>query len=145
MAAETLDSVAELVLAEDDPDDRFIILRALRRIRPTLRVVEVRDGVELVEYLASRTEGVLPGLVLLDLNMPRMTGREALAMMRADGRLRGLPVAVMSTSIEPEDMRSVQALGVSAFMSKPDGFAALVHVMEKLLGDHFGRAPGVED
>lgn len=144
MPAETLDPVAELVVAEDDPEDRFIILRAIRRVRPGLRVVELRDGIELLEYLVSCAEGGLPRLVLLDLNMPRMNGREALTAMRADARLREQPVAILSTSIEPEDLRSVEALGVSTFLGKPDGFAALVCMLEKLLADHFVRPPGPE-
>ena len=127
---------APLVLAEDDPEDRFLVRRALQRIRPGLRVIEVRDGIKLLEHLAARADDDLPRLVLLDLNRPRMNGREALAALRADARLKGLRVAALSTSIEPEDMRSVRALGVSVFLSKPDGFSALLRVLTALLDEH---------
>lgn len=142
MPAELQGPAADLLLAEDDPEDRFMILRALRRARPGLRVAEVRDGIEAVEYLEAHIDAGLPRLVLLDLNMPRLSGREVLVAMRADARLRGLPVAVLSTSIEPEDVRSVETLGVSTFLSKPEGFAQLLQMMENLLRDHLGRAPG---
>ena len=135
---------ANVVLAEDDPEDRFMILRALRRARPALRVTEVRDGIELIDYLASRDEGGLPNLILLDLNMPRMNGREALVAIRGNARLAALSVVVLSTSIEPEDMHCVQALGVSKFLSKPEAFRSLVRILDVLLLEHFGPAQDLE-
>lgn len=124
---------AELVLAEDDPDDRFLIVRALQRIRPSLQVAQVCDGIELIEHLRARAAGLLPRLVLLDLNMPCMDGREVLALLHADPQLRAIPVVVLSTSVEREDLDRVRALGAADFISKPDDFSKTVQVLSALL------------
>lgn len=125
----------ELLIADDDPDDRFMILRALGRCRATLAVHAVRDGVEVMEQLqALRAAGLpLPRLLLLDLNMPRMDGREVLAALKADAGLRALPVVVLSTSVEAEDLQRAYADGATSFISKPDGFAQLVTTMRTLV------------
>ena len=122
-----------LVLAEDDPDDRFLIVRALRRIRPSLQIMQVCDGIELIEHLRARAAGVLPQLVLLDLNMPRMDGREVLALLHADPVLCTIPVVVLSTSVEREDLEQARALGAADFISKPDDFSRTVEVLRALL------------
>jgi len=128
----------DLLIADDDPDDRFMILRALRRCRETLAVHAVRDGVEVMEQLqALRAAGQpLPRLLLLDLNMPRMDGREVLAALKADAGLRSLPVVVLTTSVEAEDLKRAYADGATSFISKPDGFAQLVTTMRTLV-DHW--------
>lgn len=125
----------ELLIADDDPDDRFMILRALGRCRETLAVHAVRDGIEVMEQLqALRAAGLpLPRLLLLDLNMPRMDGREVLAALKADAGLRALPVVVLSTSVEAEDLQHAYADGATSFISKPDGFAQLVTTMRTLV------------
>lgn len=141
MAIETDSLEAELVLAEDDPDDRFLIVRALKRVRPALRVMQVCDGTELIEYLRARASGVLPQLVLLDLNMPRMDGREVLALLHADARLRTIPVVVLSTSVEREDLERARALGAADFISKPDEFSKTVGVLSALLAQRLPLEP----
>ena len=133
---------AELVLAEDDPDDRFLIVRALQRLRPQLPVTEVSDGIELLAHLRARATDALPRLVLLDLNMPRMDGREVLALLHADTRLCAIPVVVLSTSVEREDFDRARALGAADFISKPDDFSKTVEVLGALLARRLSPETG---
>lgn len=139
-------AAADLVLAEDDPEDAFMILRALRRCRADLGIQTVRDGVALIEHLNERLAmgRALPQLVLLDLNMPRMDGREVLAAMKADARLSAVPVVVLTTSIEHEDRDRAQRLGAAGYLTKPDGFGLLVELLRTLTEQWFGAAPVAE-
>ncbi|MGQ0528857.1 MAG: response regulator [Panacagrimonas sp.] len=123
----------DVVLADDDADDQFMIRRALCRCCPGLAVHGVRDGLELMDYLQHRSPALLPRLVLLDLNMPRMDGREALRALRADPRLYGLSVVVLTTSVQKSDQLGVTALGASDFVSKPDGFVELCDSLKRTL------------
>ena len=99
-----------LVMAEDDPDDRFLLQRALRRVAPSLSPLLLSDGVELMQHLGNR-EAPLPRLLLLDLNMPRMDGLEVLLRLRADARLSAIPAVVLTTSGESENLARVRASG----------------------------------
>ncbi len=130
-----------LLLAEDDPDDRFMVLRALQRARAGLSVATVSDGIELVEYLDRLTPEALPRLLILDLNMPRMDGRQVLERMRDEPRWKTVPVVVLTTSVEPEDAQRVRTLGAAGFISKPDEFGTLIRVLARLLDEHLGLAP----
>jgi two-component system response regulator len=124
-----------ILMADDDEDDRLLARDALAesRVHNDLRFVE--DGVELLRYL--RHEGEYadaphPGVVLLDLNMPRMDGREALEAIKADPKLRRIPVVVMTTSQAEEDILRSYELGASSFITKPITFEGLVNVMKAL-------------
>jgi two-component system response regulator len=125
-----------ILLADDDEDDRLMARDALREARLHNDLRTVADGVELLEYL--RHEGAYtnpesapaPGLVLLDLNMPRMDGREALREIKQDRALRTLPVVVLTTSKAEEDIVRTYELGVNSFISKPVTFLGLVEVMK---------------
>jgi len=125
-----------ILLADDDEDDRLMTRDALREARLHNDLHTVVDGVELLEYL--RNEGAYknpetapwPGLVLLDLNMPRMDGREALQEIKRDPALRALPVVVLTTSKAEEDIVRTYELGVNSFISKPVTFMGLVEVMK---------------
>ena len=125
-----------ILLADDDEDDRLMTRDALREARLHNDLRTVVDGVELLEYLrhqgAYREPGSAPwpGLVLLDLNMPRMDGREALREIKGDPRLRTLPVVVLTTSKAEEDIVRTYELGVNSFISKPVTFLGLVDVMK---------------
>lgn len=127
-----------ILMAEDDADDRLLAQEALEesRVLNQLRVVE--DGKELMEYLhregryADTDSYPYPGLVLLDLNMPRMDGREALKEMKRDPRLKRIPVVVLTTSKSEEDLVRSYDLGASSYISKPVTFAGLVDVMKSL-------------
>ena len=125
-----------ILLADDDEDDRLMTRDALRDARLSNELRTVIDGVDLLAYL--RREGEYsdpassprPGLILLDLNMPRMDGREALAEIKADPELRSIPVVVLTTSKAEEDVVRSYDLGVNSFITKPVTFLGLVEVMK---------------
>jgi len=127
-----------ILVADDDADDRMMARDALDECRLTNRVDFVEDGVELLSYL--RRQGryaepgatARPGLILLDLNMPKMDGREALREIKADPSLRRIPIVVMTTSKAEEDIYRTYDLGVSSYVAKPVSFEGLVDVMKAL-------------
>lgn len=127
-----------ILMADDDPDDRLMTREAFEeaRLGNDLRFVE--DGEELMDYLLRRgpyTEpktSPQPGLILLDLNMPKKDGREALQEIKADPLLRRIPVVVLTTSRAEEDILRTYDLGVSSFISKPVSFAGLTDIMKAL-------------
>lgn len=125
-----------ILMADDDEEDRDLTREALSRARLSNEVRFVGDGQELLDYL--RREGPYgedgdqaptPGIILLDLNMPKKDGREALAEIKADPRLRPIPVVVLTTSRDEEDVFRSYNLGVSSFITKPVTFGSLVEVM----------------
>ena len=127
-----------ILMADDDADDRRLTREALEesRLANDLRFVE--NGEELLEYL--RRQGAYtdpqnaprPGLILLDLNMPRMDGRTALKEMKADPDLRQIPVTVLTTSKADEDIFRSYDLGVNSYIVKPVTFEALVDILQTL-------------
>ena len=127
-----------ILIADDDADDRMMASEALEesRLANDLRFVE--DGEELLDYLYHRGrfsaegESPRPGLILLDLNMPRMDGREALREIKSDPSLRSIPVVVLTTSQAEEDIYRTYDLGVNSFITKPVQFEGLVEVMRTL-------------
>ncbi len=127
-----------ILVADDDADDRLMIRDALteNRLANDLRFVE--DGVELLHYLrrtgpfGGRADCPRPGLILLDLNMPKMDGREALREIKADPELRGIPVVVLTTSKAEEDIYRTYNLGVNSFITKPVTFESLVAITRDL-------------
>lgn len=130
--------VLPILLAEDDADDRTFAQEALREARLTNELRVVEDGQELLEYL--RHEGAYtdpataprPGLILLDLKMPRKDGLEALAEIKSDSRLRRIPVVVLTTSGADEDISRSYDLGVNSFIRKPVTFDGLVEAVRGL-------------
>lgn len=124
-----------IVLADDNEDDRLMTREALRESLVVNQLVEVEDGEELMDYLLQRgrfsppENPPRPGLILLDLNMPRKGGREALQEIRADPQLRRIPVVVLTTSQDEEDIIQTYDLGVNSFITKPVTFEALVETM----------------
>lgn len=127
-----------IVVADDDPDDRVLIREALLETRLSGDVRFVVDGEELMDYLlhrgpyAKRGESPRPSLILLDLNMPRKNGSEALAEIKSDPALRQVPVVVLSTSEAEEDVFRSYDLGANSFITKPASFGSLVEVMKNL-------------
>jgi CheY-like chemotaxis protein len=127
-----------ILLADDDADDRMMAAEALEesRLANDLRFVE--DGEELIDYLRhngkyqAADSAPRPGLILLDLNMPKMDGREALREIKADPELRSIPVIVLTTSKAEEDIYRTYDLGVNSFITKPVNFEQLVVVMKAL-------------
>src|SRR3954470_9150826 len=127
-----------ILIADDDADDRMMASEALEesRLANDLRFVE--DGEELLDYLyhrgrfAHEEDSPRPGLILLDLNMPRKDGREALREIKSDPTLRHIPIVVLTTSKAEEDIYRTYELGVNSFITKPVTFDGLVKVMGAL-------------
>jgi CheY-like chemotaxis protein len=127
-----------ILLADDDADDRLLTRDALAESRLANELRFVEDGEELMRYL--RREGrysnpdlsPCPGLILLDLNMPRKDGREALREIKSDPSLRHIPIVVLTTSKAEEDIYRTYDLGVNSFITKPVTFDGLVNVMRGL-------------
>jgi CheY-like chemotaxis protein len=133
-----------ILMAEDDADDRLLVQDAFAECGTSDRVKFVADGEELVDYLLRRGKyekaatSPRPDLILLDLNMPRKDGREALKEIRAHQELRRVPVVVFTTSRADTDIERVYELGANSFVTKPAGFDALVATVTKLTGYWFG-------
>lgn len=125
-----------ILVAEDDPDDRLLIEEALRESRLLNPIEFVEDGMDLLDFL--RHEGkyagddrpFMPGLILLDLNMPRKDGREVLKEIKSDPALRRIPVVALTTSTAEEDICRSYDSGVNAYISKPVSFSSLVQIMQ---------------
>src|SRR4051795_10132842 len=134
----TLNPPLTILLADDDEEDRAMTIDALRERRVANDIRCVADGQELVDYLfrrgdyANGADAPMPGLILLDLNMPRKDGREALAEMKTNSALRSIPVVVLTTSRAEEDIVRTYDLGVNSFISKPVTFNGLVAAMRTL-------------
>ncbi len=127
-----------ILMAEDDPDDRFLAQEALEENRLANDLHFVHDGEALMDYLYRRGQYAAldnaprPGMILLDLNMPRKGGREALKEIKTDPDLRCIPVVVLTTSEAEEDILRSYDMGANAYITKPVTFEALVEVMKAL-------------
>ena len=132
-----------LLYAEDDPDDRLLASMAHRDSGARNALIFVEDGAEALEYLrrtgrhADRSPRDFPGIVLLDLNMPGLDGRETLRIIRADPLLRTIPVVILTTSGSPEDIVASYAAGANSYLVKPSAFASLVRMFDRLAGYWF--------
>jgi CheY-like chemotaxis protein len=126
-----------ILMADDDEEDRELARDALHQARLVNDLKFVEDGQELLDYLrregdyadAGEADNPRPGIILLDLNMPKKTGREALAEIKADESLRRIPIVVLTTSKDEEDVARTYDLGASSFITKPVTFAGLVEVL----------------
>jgi len=127
-----------LLLAEDDPDDRLLTRQALEKSRLVNDLRCVEDGEELLDYLRRRgkyadpKQSPRPGLILLDLNMPRKDGREALREIKTNPELRRIPIVVLTTSNADMDIDCAYELGANSFISKPVTFDSLVNIMRTI-------------
>ena len=133
MATAGRGQAATILVADDDEDDRLMLRDALCEAQSDSDLRFVVDGVELMDFLHRRdghADAPRPSLVLLDLNMPRMDGREALAAIKGDSRLRKIPVVVLTTSKDANDVDEAYELGVNAFITKPVTYLGLVEVMK---------------
>ncbi len=127
-----------IMMADDDPDDRSMTKEALEEnfLLNELRFTE--DGAELMDYLKRRGKysnpesSPRPGVILLDLNMPKKDGRECLKEIKSDDELKSIPVIVLTTSKAEEDILRTYDLGVNSFVTKPVTFVELVEVMKNL-------------
>ena len=133
-----------ILMADDDEDDCLLAKEALAENRLANNLYFVNDGEELLDYLHNRgkfedrAQNPRPGLILLDLNMPRKDGREALREIKADPELKSIPVVILTTSKEEEDIVRSYNLGANSFISKPVSFDGLIDVMRSLGEYWFG-------
>ena len=131
-----------ILMADDDDDDRLLAQDALSESELGGNLHFVENGEDLLDYLWRRgkyeppVDAPRPGLILLDLNMPRKDGREALREIKSDPELRRIPVVVLTTSKADTDVGAIYELGANSFISKPFQFEALVNVM-KVLGEYW--------
>ncbi|PYP67834.1 MAG: two-component system response regulator [Gemmatimonadetes bacterium] len=127
-----------ILLVEDNRDDEALTLRALRKNRITNEVVVVRDGAEALEYLfgTGRYEGrdttVMPDLILLDLKLPKVDGLEVLRRLRADQGTRSLPVVILTSSTEEQDVLKGYGLGANSYIRKPVDFDEFTEAARQL-------------
>ncbi len=125
-------------MANDDEDTRFFVQESLREITVAIKIEFVENGEQVLDYLYCRGKYVgasnwhFPDLILLDLNMPRLDGREALTLIRSDPDLQQIPVVILTTSQSRGDILLCYRLGANSFISKPVTFEGLVEVMKTL-------------
>ena len=128
----------EILLVEDNPDDAELTRIAFEQARIANQLSVVKDGVEALDYLfargahAGRNPDDLPSLVLLDLNLPKLDGREVLQAIRANPATRSLPVVVLTTSTEPFDLEASYELGVNSYIRKPVDFEQFVWAVKQV-------------
>lgn len=127
-----------ILMADDDEDDRLMAEEALREAKLLNPIRFVKHGEELLDYLYFRGEytdrdsAPRPGLILLDLNMPRKDGREAIREIKEDPELKLIPIVVLTTSEAEEDIYRTYDLGVNSYITKPVAFEGLVEVMKNI-------------
>lgn len=127
-----------ILMADDDEEDCILAREALAESRLANDLYFVQDGEELMDYLyrrgqyAQESNSPRPGLILLDLNMPKKDGREALREIKTDPNLRQIPVLVLTTSKAEEDIYSSYDLGANSFITKPVKFSALVQLIKTI-------------
>ena len=128
----------DILLVEDNPDDVELTRLAFDEAQVANRLVAVGDGAEALDYLfargryADRNPDELPSIVLLDLNLPKVDGREVLQAIRSNDATRTLPVIVLTTSTEPFDVEASYALGVNSYIQKPVDFERFVWAVKQV-------------
>jgi len=136
-----LNKSLHVLIADDDPDDRLMTSEALRQSLTPSEISFVEDGEELLDYLHRRgkydsNQAPCPDLILLDLNMPKKSGIEALKEIKTDTNLKHIPIVVLTTSKGEEDIYRTYDLGVNSFVTKPVSYSSLVNTM-KIMGKYW--------
>lgn len=123
-----------ILLVEDNPDDEALTLRALRKANIANEIAVARDGVEALEYLDKRlaSGATLPQVILLDLKLPRLDGLDVLRRVRDNGRLRLLPVVILTSSTEERDRIEGYRLGANSYVRKPVDFGEFAEAVRQL-------------
>jgi CheY-like chemotaxis protein len=126
-----------ILLVEDNRDDEELAIRALKKNNIVNAVVVARDGVQAIDYLFGSAEGAssaptLPQVILLDLNLPKLNGLDVLKKIRSDQRTRFLPVVVLTSSKEEEDILNSYSLGANSYVRKPVDFGQFIEAVKTL-------------
>lgn len=127
-----------ILLVEDNPDDEALTLRAFKKSNILNEVVVARDGAEALDYLfatgayAGRDTSVVPQLILLDLKLPKVNGREVLERIRTDERTRLVPVVLLTSSREEQDLIEGYSLGANSYIRKPVDFVQFTEVIRNV-------------
>jgi CheY-like chemotaxis protein len=127
-----------ILIAEDDPDDRLLVKDAFEEIRLNTHLRFVEDGEDLMDYLCRRGRyrrqepAPKPAIIFLDLNMPKKDGREALGEIKANSKLRAIPIVILTTSKEEEEIIRSYDLGANSYVIKPMTFKELARVVKDL-------------
>ena len=133
-----------ILLVEDNPNDEELTLRALKKSQILNRVIVVRDGVEALDYLfsrgahANRPSSEIPQVILLDLKLPKIDGLEVLRAIRADDRTKLLPVVVLTSSLEDQDLINSYGLGANSYVRKPVDFEEFTRAVKQVVGYWLG-------
>jgi two-component system, response regulator len=133
-----MDSSKIILLVEDNPDDEALTLRALEKNNISNKIIVARDGVEALDFLfgtgsyADRADNLLPELILLDLKLPKLDGFEVLKELRANPRTRHLPVVILTSSKEQQDIANGYSLGANSYIRKPVDFEQFVDSVRQL-------------
>lgn len=127
-----------ILLVEDNPKDEMLTLRALKKSNVSNPIVVARDGVEALDYLfsrgvhANRPSGASPQLILLDLKLPKVDGLEVLKALRGDKRTRLIPVVILTSSVEEQDLLQGYSLGANSYVRKPVDFVQFSEAVRQL-------------
>ncbi|WP_184173572.1 response regulator [Rhabdobacter roseus] len=119
-------------MADDDADDRFLVQAAFEDNNIPYNVLFFEDGEQLLTHLKNKMNEVAPSFILLDLNMPKRDGRDVLKVLKADSRLRSIPIIIFSTSKAPDDVDSSYRLGANSYVVKPTSYEHLKDVILKI-------------
>jgi chemotaxis family two-component system response regulator Rcp1 len=132
----------EILLVEDSPSDVRLIREATKSTAPAIQITVAKDGVEAMEHLQSclRGQSQLPDLILLDLNLPRKNGREVLAEVKSDPRLRQIPVVVMTSSRSDDDIATAYRLNANCYITKPLELEQYLDIVQAIEDFWFGTA-----
>jgi two-component system, response regulator len=127
-----MNSEKVILLVEDNPSDEELTLRALKKAHVLNQVVVARDGAEAIEYLRTRTTLDTPQLVLLDLKLPKVDGLDVLRVLRANEHTKLLPVVVLTSSVEDQDLVQSYSLGANSYVQKPVDFVQFTDAVRQL-------------
>jgi CheY-like chemotaxis protein len=134
-----------LLYADDDEDDKAILVEMMRRIDPAINVVTTENGLEAVKFLEELNDKeIMPACIVLDMNMPILNGIQTLETIKKDPVYNSIPVFLFSTSSNPSDVATTSELGAEAFITKPYGQKELLEVCEEF-GTYCQRPANVKD
>jgi DNA-binding response OmpR family regulator len=127
----TLTEYKNIVLVDDDADDRILFIEAMDFVHPLANIFTKKDGEELMEHLSASS--LEPDVIFLDLNMPRINGKECLKELRANKKYQTTPIIIFTTSLNPVDVQETFNEGATFFMRKPNSFEELKETLHNLL------------